>query len=139
MVDKALILRKIERVETYLKQIIQKKDPGIEKFERDKDLQSIILFNLIQSIQTCIDIGTHVVSDSGWEMPGSQAAIFELLAQNKIVTQQLAKKMIKMAGFRNRIVHEYENVDLRIVHEIWRKNLGDIEKFCRAIVLKFGL
>jgi len=45
LVDKALILRKIERVETYLKQIIQKKDPGIEKFERDKDLQSIILFN----------------------------------------------------------------------------------------------
>lgn len=72
-------------------------------------------------------------------MPGSQAAIFELLAQNKIITQQLSKKMIKMAGFRNRIVHEYEKIDLRIVYEIWRKNLGDIERFCKAIILKFGL
>jgi len=139
LVDKALILRKIERVETYLKQIIQKKDPGIEKFERDKDLQSIILFNLIQSIQTCIDIGTHVVSDSGWEMPGSQAEIFETLAENKVIPKQLSKKMIKMVGFRNRIIHEYEKIDLRIVYEIWRKNLGDVERFCKSIVLKFGV
>lgn len=139
MVDKALVLRKIERIETYLKQIRQKKDFGIKVFKKDKDLQSIILFNLIQSIQTCIDIGAHIVSDSGWEMPASQADIFEVLAENKIITEQLSKKMIKMAGFRNRIVHEYEKVNLRIVHEVWRKNLSDIERFCKAIVLRFGL
>jgi uncharacterized protein YutE (UPF0331/DUF86 family) len=139
LVDKALVLRKIERIETYLKQIRQKKDFGIKVFKKDKDLQSIILFNLIQSIQTCIDIGAHIVSDSGWEMPASQADIFEVLAENKIITEQLSKKMIKMAGFRNRIVHEYEKVNLRIVHEVWRKNLSDIERFCKAIVLRFGL
>lgn len=139
MVDKALVLRKIERIETYLKQIRQKKDFGIEVFKKDKDLQSIILFNLIQSIQTGIDIGAHIVSDSGWEMPASQADIFKTLAENRIITEQLSKKMIKMAGFRNRIVHEYEKVDLRIVHEVWRKNLSDIERFCKAIVLRFGL
>jgi uncharacterized protein YutE (UPF0331/DUF86 family) len=139
LVDKALILRKIERIETYLKQLRLRKDPGADKFIKDKDLQSIILFNLIQSIQTCIDIGTHVVSDSGWEMPGSQAEIFEALSENKIIPKQLSRKMIQMVGFRNRIIHEYEKVDLRIVYDVWRKNLGDIERFCKAIVLKFGL
>jgi uncharacterized protein YutE (UPF0331/DUF86 family) len=139
LVDKALILRKIERIDTYLKQIRQRKDPGIDRFTKDKDFQSIILFNLIQSIKTCFDIGTHIVSDSGWEMPSSQAAIFETIAQNKIISNQLSKKMIQMVGFRNRIIHEYEKVDLRIVYEVWRKNLKDIEKFCKAIVLKFGL
>jgi uncharacterized protein YutE (UPF0331/DUF86 family) len=139
LVDKPLILRKIERIEAYLKQIRHKKDPGIEIFKKDKDLQSIILFNLIQSIQTCIDIGTHIISDTGWEMPASQADIFKTLAENRIITEQLSKKMIKMAGFRNRIVHEYEKVDLRIVYDVWRKNLSDIERFCKAIVLKFGL
>lgn len=139
MVDKPLILRKIDRIETYLKQIRQKKDPGIEEFKKDKDLQSIVLFNLIQSIQSCIDMGTHIISDSGWEMPGSQADIFETLTQKKVITKPLAGKMIKMTGFRNRIVHEYEKIDLKIVYEVWRKRIGDIEKFCRAVVLKFGL
>ena len=139
MVDKPLILRKIDRIETYLKQIRQRKDPGIEAFRKDKDLQSIVLFNLIQSIQSCIDIGTHIISDSVWETPGSQADIFEILSQKKIITKPLAGKMIKMIGFRNRIVHEYEKIDLKIVYEVWRKNIGDIEKFCKAIVLKLGL
>ena len=139
MVDKSLILRKIERVETYLKQIIQKTPPGLERFQKDRDFQSIILFNLIQSIQMSIDIGAHIISDSGWEVPSSQAEIFEILAQKGIIQKQLSKKMIKMVGFRNRIIHEYEKVDLRIVYEVWRKSLGDIETFCKAIVLKFGL
>ena len=139
LVDKPLVLRKIERIETYLKQLRLRKDPGAARFIKDQDLQSIILFNLIQSIQTCIDICTHIVSDSGWEMPSSQGALFEILAQNKIISNQLSKKMIQMVGFRNRIIHEYEKVDLRIVYDVWRKNLGDIERFCKAIVLKFGL
>ena len=139
MVDRSLILRKIERIETYLKQIRQKIPPGIERFQKDKDFQSIILFNLIQSIQMSIDIGAHIIGDSGWEVPSSQAEIFEILAQKEIIPKQLSKKMIKMVGFRNRIVHEYEKVDLRIVYDVWRKILGDIERFCKAIVLKFGL
>lgn len=139
MVDKALVLRKIERIEIYLKQIRQKKDSGIEKFKKDKDLQSIVLFNLLQSIQACIDIGSHIISDSGWEVPGSQADIFEILADRKVIDKPLSKKMIQMVGFRNRIIHEYEKIDLKIVHAVWRKNIKDIEKFCKAVVLKFGL
>lgn len=139
MVDKALVLRKIERIEIYLKQIRQKKDSGIEKFKKDKDLQSIVLFNLMQSIQASIDIGAHIISDSGWEVPGSQADIFEILADRKVIDKPLSKKMIQMVGFRNRIIHEYEKIDLKIVHAVWRKNIKDIEKFCKAVVLKFGL
>lgn len=139
MVDKTLISRKLQRVETYLNQVRLKKDPGIDAFKEDRDLQSIILFNLIQSIQTCIDMGSHIISDSEWGMPGSQAEIFETLALNKVITGSLAKKMIQMAGFRNRIVHEYEKIDLKIVHEVWRKHIKDIEKFCKAVVLRYKL
>lgn len=139
MVDKPLIQRKLENVETYLKQIRLKKDPGIELFKKDRDLQSIILFNLIQAIQACMDIGTHIISDKGWETPETQAGIFEKLAEHRVITKPLAKKMIQMVGFRNRIVHEYEKIDLKIVREVWRKNLTDIERFCKAVVVKLKL
>lgn len=139
MVDKALISKKLDRIGTYLGQIRLKKDPGISVFSKDRDLQSIILFNLIQGIQACIDMGAHIISDSGWETPASQADIFETLAEHKIITQSLAKKMIRMAGFRNRIVHEYEKTDMKIVHAVWRRHLTDMEDFCRAIATKFRL
>lgn len=139
MVDKSLLSKKLERVETYLNQIRQKRYPGITLFSKDRDLQSIILFNLVQAIQTCIDIGAHIISDSGWETPSTQAEIFEMLAKNKIISKPLARKMIQMSGFRNRIVHEYEKTDIKIVYSVWRKHLIDIEKFCKTVVLKYNL
>ena len=139
MIDKSLVLRKIERIDAYLKQVRQKKDPGFEAFRKDTDLQSIVLFNLIQSIQASIDIGAHIISDSEWGVPGSQSDIFEILAQHKIISKQLSQGMIKMVGFRNRIVHEYEKIDLRIVYEAWRKSIKDIENFCKNVVLKYNL
>ncbi|MBI5098997.1 MAG: DUF86 domain-containing protein [Nitrospirae bacterium] len=71
--------------------------------------------------------------------PATQADIFEILADNKIITKPLTTKMIQMVGFRNRVVHEYEKTDMNIVHTIWRKHLSDIEKFCKAVVLKYNL
>lgn len=139
MVDKALIGRKLERAESYLKQIRMKKDPGITLFVKDSDLQSIILFNLIQAIQSCIDMGSHIISDSEWETPSTQAEIFEILAHRKVITKAIAKKMIQMVGFRNRIVHEYEKTDMKIVHTVWKKHIADIESFCRAVVIKYNL
>ena len=132
MVDKSLVLRKIERIDAYLKQVRQKRDPGFEVFRKDIDLQSIVLFNLIQSIQASVDIGAHIISDSEWGVPGSQADIFEILAQNKIISKQLSQRMIKMVGFRNRIVHEYEKIDLRIVYDVWQKTAKMSISFVRV-------
>jgi uncharacterized protein YutE (UPF0331/DUF86 family) len=139
LVDKSLVLRKIDRIDAYLKWVRQKRDPGFEAFRKDTDLQSIVLFNLIQSIQASVDIGAHIISDSEWGVPGSQSDIFEILEQNKIISRQLSQRMIKMVGFRNRIVHEYEKIDLRIVYNVWQKTSKDIEKYCKSVVTKYKL
>jgi uncharacterized protein YutE (UPF0331/DUF86 family) len=139
LVDKALIAGKLARIEAYLELARKQKDPGLAAFRGDRELQSIILFNTIQAIQLCIDIGAHIISDSGWEPPATQAAIFETLAQKKVITRALAEKMIRMAGFRNRIVHEYEKTDMEIVHTVWRKHLADILKFCKAVILTYKI
>lgn len=139
MVDKRLILRKIERINEHLEQVRGKKDPGLKAFIQDKDLQSIILFNLIQAIQGCTDMGAHIISDSGWETPSTLAEIFEVLARHQVITPALSRKMVQMVGFRNRIVHDYERIDLGIVHTVWKKHLSDIEKFCKTVVLALQL
>jgi uncharacterized protein YutE (UPF0331/DUF86 family) len=139
LIDNSIILRKIERIDAYLKRIRQKRDPGLEAFRKDIDLQNIVLFNLIQSIQASLDIGAHIISDSEWGVPGSQENIFEILAEHKIIPKQLSRVMINLVGFRNRIVHEYEEIDLRIVYDVWQKNSRDVDKFCRSVVLKYKL
>jgi uncharacterized protein YutE (UPF0331/DUF86 family) len=139
LIDKSVILRKIERIDAYLKQIRQKRDPGFEAFRKDTDLQSIVLFNLIQSIQASVDMGAHIISDSEWGVPGSQENIFEILAEHKIIPKQLSGVMINLVGFRSRIVHEDEEIDLRIVYDVWQKNSKDVGKYGKSIVTKYKL
>ena len=47
--------------------------------------------------------------------------------------------MRSMAGFRNLIVHEYAELDMEKVHEVFTKRLGDFDKFLREIAVSLGL
>jgi uncharacterized protein YutE (UPF0331/DUF86 family) len=63
----------------------------------------------------------------------------EILSGQKVISKPLARRMIQMCGFRNRIIHEYEKTNMKIVHAVWKKNLPDIDKFCKSVVVKFIL
>jgi uncharacterized protein YutE (UPF0331/DUF86 family) len=45
--------------------------------------------------------------------------------------KRLAKKMMKMVGFRNLAVHNYQNINLEIVHSIVTKHLDDFRELVK--------
>ena len=107
-------------------------------FAKDTNSQDILLFNLTQAIQNCIDIAVHILSDEGWGLPGTQSEIFDILADKGLISKDLAGRLISMVGFRNRVVHEYEKLDLEIVYKVWQERLRDVEEFAFAVVERFG-
>jgi len=139
MVSQTVIRRKISRIEEHLRRIRTIPLKPVEAFKKDTISQDVFLFNITQAIQSCIDIATHIISDEEWGMPGTQSETFEILAAKGVVSNELIQKLIAMSGFRNRIIHEYENLNIDIVYEVWRKGLPDIEKFCLAIIERFRL
>lgn len=42
--------------------------------------------------------------------------------------------MIKMAKFRNIVVHDYARIEPEVVLGILRKDIGDFKKFAREII-----
>ena len=107
-------------------------------FAKDTNSQDILLFNLTQAIQNCIDIAVHILSDEGWGLPGTQSEIFDILADKGLISKDFAGRLISMVGFRNRVVHEYEKPDLEIVYKVWQERLRDAEEFAFAVVERFG-
>ena len=57
------------------------------------------------------------------------ADIFEVLNENAVLSDRITRPLRDMATFRNRIVHIYWDIDLPMVHEIIRNDLGDIETY----------
>lgn len=137
MVKRIVLNKKVNNLLRNLEKLKIRKSLTREQFLKNSDVQDIILFNLQQAIQRCIDIGTHVISDEGWEIPGSFSEVFRLLAEKKVISDLTMEKMIRISGFRNLVVHQYEDIDLNIVYEIYHEKIGDIEEYLAAIQNRF--
>lgn len=61
---------------------------------------------------------------------------FSILAKEGYISSDTSKKMGNMAGFRNIVVHDYQDVDINILKSILTNHLGDFELFYKEIISK---
>ena len=139
MVNKSVILRKVSLIRHNLSRLKDRENVSLESLKNDLDIQDIVLHNLQLAIQGCIDIGSHVISDEGWGVAGSLNEIFYILQNKGVIKAEMAEKMISMVGFRNILVHEYENINFDIVYNILHHHLKDINEYLLVIVNYFKL
>lgn len=85
------------------------------------------------AIQAVLDISNHIVADMNLNLPADSKELFVMLATHKVLPARLSKKLVSMAGFRNLLVHEYLEIDRRRVYQVLRKDLGDFERFIKAV------
>ena len=135
MVDKDIISVKILHVNECLGRLQEKKNIKKELFLRNKDAQDIVLHNLQTAIQGCIDIASHIISDEQWQIPGNVTGLFDVLKERKVINAKTSEILRKMAGFRNIIVHEYEDIDFEKVYDIFKNCMPDFKSYLKQIIL----
>ena len=59
---------------------------------------------------------------------------FDLLAQEGVLSSELASGLKKSVGFRNIAIHNYDSINWLIVHNIVKNHLGEFSEFAKAIV-----
>jgi len=139
MVDASVVLRKISRIRNNLSRLREREKISSKALKENLDIQDIVLHNLQLAIQGCIDVGSHIISDESWGIAGSLGEIFYTLQVKGVINGELAGKMISMVGFRNILIHEYNEIDLDIVHEVLQGHLADIDEFLLSVVNYFRL
>jgi uncharacterized protein YutE (UPF0331/DUF86 family) len=137
MPDRDVVLAKVAAVQKCLRRI--KDVTGLDAAHLDDlDVQDIFVLNLQRAIQSSIDLATHVIASEGLGISDTVGGNFVLLANAKIITKTLSKKMQSMVGFRNIAIHEYQALDADILKAILIKNLQDFEQFYTTILNHFG-
>ena len=139
MINKNIIYRKADAARKSLKRLRTKSGLSLENFLQDADTQDTVLHHLQIAIQACIDIGQHILSDEGWGMPGTLTEIAYTLEEHGVISQNHASQIVQMFGFRNILVHDYMEIDLEKVYNIWTLNLDDIEAYLKAIFTHFDI
>ena len=131
--DKEVLHTKLEALIRCVHRIKSQKVSTLEELENNLDKQEIIILNLQRAVQICVDIGNHILLDFKTPTPSTMSETFKYLAENKIISPQNAKDLSHAVGFRNIAVHQYENIDCKIVFAIVQNHLTDFQIFTEAI------
>jgi uncharacterized protein YutE (UPF0331/DUF86 family) len=134
MVGEALILGKLSELDEYYRQIKEYENITVDQYSDDWKIQRILERTLQMMIETCVDIGGHIIADKGFRIPKSYADTFKVLREEKILDSKLVTALEKMAKFRNIVVHHYDEVDAEIVVGIIKNDLPDFMDYKAAII-----
>lgn len=133
MVNKELIHRKLNKLIQYLNEL-----EGIQEYTLEDYLDNYFirrtterLLQLIVEVAT--DINGHIIVENEEKPPTDYYESFIILSKLDIINKDFAQKLAPSTGLRNRLVHEYEEIDDKIVFVSIEKTLKMYRKYIEQI------
>jgi uncharacterized protein YutE (UPF0331/DUF86 family) len=87
-----------------------------------------VKYLFVTAIEGCVDVAQHIAASERFPAPASNAGAVRLLGERGVVDGELADRLGRAVGFRNVLVHQYAEVDDRVVLEQLNR-LDDLEDF----------
>ena len=134
--DREVIEQKLESLRRCLRRIETKCPSHAPTLVADIDLQDIVSLNLSRAVQVSVDIGAHLIAGMEVPPPDTMGQTFDLLAQEGVLSNELASSLKKAVGFRNIAVHSYESINWDIVHSIVKYHLADFSEFAKIVAMR---
>ncbi len=131
MTDADLVKKKLASIESCLSELTRLARP--DAIDSDIRERRFVEHTLQIAIQAALDVASHIVSDRRLGEPRTNRELFDLLRQDGWIGDDLTAVLRNMAGFRNVLVHGYDDVDLAVVHDVLEHHRGDLTAFIDAI------
>lgn len=122
-------LNKVAIIERCLARIEQEYKGREEELVTNLTRQDAIILNLQRACEAAIDLAMHLVRQYQLGLPQHSRDAFELLHDANLLGAQLAQSMQGMVGFRNVVVHDYQELSVDIVRSILENKLDDFRAF----------
>lgn len=80
-----------------------------------------------------IDIDFHIAVESGKAPPPDYFQSYIELSKLEVFPADFAREIAKSAGLRNKLVHEYEEIDPELLYEFSKKAIIDIPIYLQHV------
>ena len=74
--DQVIFDQKLESLRRCIRRLEEKTPSHVSQLIEDQDIQDILVLNLTRAVQLCVDIGSHVISESEEQYPLPWAMCF---------------------------------------------------------------
>lgn len=127
---------KIEEIENYLTELSDIMPGTLEEYRETKTKAACERY-FEKIIEAVVDLAFLVIKDRKLKIPEEDKEAFDILAEEKIITMQVAEKLKDGKGMRNILAHEYGSIDDEIVfHSITEELEKDAREFIKEIKKK---
>jgi len=137
MVDRGVILKRVEQIEKHLERIRPFISLSFDAFLNDNVAQDVMEYNLFQIVNHLIDIFQHVVVDEEYGFPETAYEAAQILLTKGVLGQEEVEIFKQMVGFRNVVGHDYIHIDKEVVYQILTHGEKDIRVLLTRIVTRF--
>jgi uncharacterized protein YutE (UPF0331/DUF86 family) len=135
--DPDKIRTKIHFIREAVRRLEEIRNRGREAFLADRVLQAAAERNLQIGVEAVLDTAGHIVAREGLAVAKSYREAVEILLREDILPASHRESFLKMASFRNRLVHIYDEIDPAEIFSIMENDLADFETFIRAILQRY--
>lgn len=133
MIDPELVTRKLVLIAEDLAGIQELARQPLEEYLESLTSELVAERYLERMIGRMIDVNYHLLTESGQPPPRDYFQSFVDLAGLGVLDSTFARRIAACAGLRNRLVHEYDELDPRKVHEALATAVEDVPQYVDAV------
>ena len=131
--DRELVTRKLLLITADLDPLREIHNKSLNAFLASTIDQAVVERLLERAITRMIDINYPVITALGHPPPADYHSSFLQLSELSVLDGDFARQIARAAGLRNRLVHDYEDLDPRKVFEALGSALEDLPIYLSRI------
>ncbi len=131
--DQEKMAKLVSEFRTSVSRLQKLKELGQKEFLGDPDKIGSAKYHFIVAIESSIDMCNHIISRNGYRVPEDYGDTFKVMGEKGAFDNEFSEQLVKMAKFRNRLVHLYWEIDNARVYKILEDHLGDFKIFIKSI------
>jgi uncharacterized protein YutE (UPF0331/DUF86 family) len=132
VVDRDRVFRLLAGIEADVAFLARFAERDVDEIVRDDVLLAAIKYGFVTAIEGSAKVAHHLAASEAWPVAETNADAVRTLASEGVLTHELATAIAAAVGFRNLLVHQYGDVDDRLVVQHLAE-LGDLREFVENV------
>ena len=128
------ITERLKELDLVVKELSQYKSSTVEDLRADLSRRWIIERGLIAAASLILDIADHILVEQFSQHSNTYEESLVGLADKSIINQQLYQELKGLGGFRNLLVHLYQEVDLQQLWANFQKAISVFPQYSMQIL-----
>lgn len=138
-INKKIIIRKISFINKDLQSLRALSKLSLKTYLSKSDYEAMAERYLERIIGRMIDINYHILVEEEDVISVDYFNSFIDLGKKKYLPLKFSRDLANSAGLRNRLAHEYDEIDEKKIYEAIQSSLKDVPKYLKHIVQSVNL